>query len=960
MFVNQVSSKDLFTTNTVQLLGNRYESDSAYTSSQNPSQMLNSQVEFSQISNSQDGLSQKSNSQSTHSSESPRKFYQKYMSKAPLFNKETMRNVNTSSHPTQNMTKMTYQQQMQISRAKAKERDERDFLQSIVSTVKECADEVKSVVHEVKTTVNEGETNKQTSLTDHLQQLREELNSQHKAVVQALEHRDDTRLKQHELEKELAMKDTIIRELQSQIKILQKQHDNHIIETLEKSLKENNKEHVEIFEQLQRGQKSVVENSEKHLDVLVEQQDKLDTIGREQSALGQNQHKAFLHLDQRFSKELDYKHTMSQQKIREELNQFQNKLSLLHERHSSELQRLIETGLEKNYRLILQTRNSQMKSLTASEHNCSSQSQAVVPISKHATEPDEHVNPEVEKLRQRHQEEVERLLREQDKAKRIYEERENQRMQQMNPDTEQTVPWSMDMDFFKMDSGLGSGATNGLENDENHALSMPNYTEYGYQEVPKPLNKPKPFHDYRLKTRPPNSAFVSPLTGQKWSSKDLFSRSNPSPVATVHPQIHETIDNESIPHGMQANNAQPAQQIDQSPEQIDHSFEQVDQFQDEVLHSQRSTQSRASKRTKQKPGPRKKRKSGRVAKQENLASRLRSRSKEAEKSKMVEQPIETSRSRTKPVTPKVHEQVPRSKKRFSPPAPTQSSQSQQKLRSSKSLPETHKSESLVSGRSRKQSTSKKQCQPASNRTLTKHDACYNQTVSPSGKASIREGLASRNLRERSASMDPREGSRSRNPTWVNEWQQSQENSPRSRDVYEFDDDQHTRTRCMQLARRSATPSAELEAGELSTRDIAMARPVRKTYSCLDLRSPSQVSFSSEDEELQGAESSESKDSSPCLSVKEVFIKRMIKKEKSTPKCDGLDFWNNPTQHDLLSPQQMSQGEFQEDVQVRKWEYSMPTRTRCSDKRSLGHNTTDSQVIEITKTFSRQQKCKSHK
>ncbi|XP_006820963.1 uncharacterized protein LOC102809533 [Saccoglossus kowalevskii] len=270
MLLNQVSTRDLYTTNPGEYLRNtRFANDwedsallSTQAYSQNNSQQMNSQYENSQTSSSE-LFSQRLSQQQSNSDTS--KYHLKYMSMPPLFSKD---NPKTKTTRTNNVN-VNYVDQLEVNKQKAKERDERDLINRIFAGVKTCVEEVKSATETIKETVDNGMTNGTERFAKLISKVNEDLFMHYKTLLEALNARDEEKQKIQQMENIIAAKDAKIDLLHSQLDECQKQQHEDVIQKLKDAYNEQqklNREHLEILQQeksvtLAYNEKSAAENN---------------------------------------------------------------------------------------------------------------------------------------------------------------------------------------------------------------------------------------------------------------------------------------------------------------------------------------------------------------------------------------------------------------------------------------------------------------------------------------------------------------------------------------------------------------------------------------------------------------------------------------------------------------------------------------------------------------------------
>ncbi|XP_022098858.1 uncharacterized protein LOC110983696 isoform X2 [Acanthaster planci] len=258
MFNNQLGTKDLYSTNPSQFLqrsGLRsdYE-DSAFNSSlsQSNSQIMSSQVDNSQSSSfdmfSQMMSQQQGFSQQTENSNNPQRFYMKYMSKAPLFNKEP--DKNSSSR------KKSFQEQLDSNKQKAKESDERDLINTFINLVKECTEEVKSAATDIRKDVDKNLSESASQFGSLIQKINEDLKHYHNTLLGAVKAREDQKTTLDSMQRDLTAKDAKIEVLEAQLAAADQQRDDRVVSSLVEAYTEQQKKNREQMDKMQAEQEA--------------------------------------------------------------------------------------------------------------------------------------------------------------------------------------------------------------------------------------------------------------------------------------------------------------------------------------------------------------------------------------------------------------------------------------------------------------------------------------------------------------------------------------------------------------------------------------------------------------------------------------------------------------------------------------------------------------------------------
>ncbi|XP_072181133.1 uncharacterized protein [Diadema setosum] len=243
--------------------------DSAINSSQSfSSSAANSQTMTSQMENSQsssfDMFSQMMMSQqqtySQQNENASSKFYMKYMSKPPLFQKE-----NSSRKPS--LTRRRSMQEIQdLNREKAKERDDRDLINTFIAIVKECSNEVKHATSAIKKDLdsNIAETTKRSA--DLITKITGELSQYHKQLIDMLKTREDHDTQIQSLMETIASKDAQIRILESELDLAKKDRNEHLLKAMLDMCTEQQSLTRQHLDKVHEGQLNITEQQTKLLE----------------------------------------------------------------------------------------------------------------------------------------------------------------------------------------------------------------------------------------------------------------------------------------------------------------------------------------------------------------------------------------------------------------------------------------------------------------------------------------------------------------------------------------------------------------------------------------------------------------------------------------------------------------------------------------------------------------------
>ncbi|XP_052286549.1 uncharacterized protein LOC127882128 isoform X1 [Dreissena polymorpha] len=234
------------------------------------SQLQNAQFTQFELSNSQgqsqDFFSQPEDIPARPSTEGHRQQYEKYISKPALFRghaRSQNSQNNTISIPqtvkSVDFSNSNSQQQLSIQKARAKERDDRDMLNSIVNIVKECSDEVKHNLSTLKTS----EDFNSECLKNSIKSLTERLEESSTRILKALQkdEKNEHMAQINALKKEIEMKDEHIRELIQQ----KDQLNSSAMESLSSSLEAVKGLFLQQQTQAEKKLQRMLDLSEEHL-----------------------------------------------------------------------------------------------------------------------------------------------------------------------------------------------------------------------------------------------------------------------------------------------------------------------------------------------------------------------------------------------------------------------------------------------------------------------------------------------------------------------------------------------------------------------------------------------------------------------------------------------------------------------------------------------------------------------
>ncbi|XP_072027164.1 LOW QUALITY PROTEIN: uncharacterized protein [Amphiura filiformis] len=269
----QSKKRNIFSSGQHQLQRISDQEDSAFQSSQDytRSQMMNSQENsqsssydlFSQMMSQQQGHSQQNEMAPSH------RFYTKYMSKAPLFPRES-----SQSDRNPLPRRRSYQDLQEANKQRAKDRDDRDLINTFIALVKECADEVKSAADDIKNNVDRSMKESANKSATLMTKINADLSEHYNTLLESIKEKEMEKDKIAELEQTLANKEARIEVLESQLEIAKKAKDERVIQSIVDAYKEQqkvNRDYLDkINEEQQKFTKEQVEN------IKIQQEDQIE------------------------------------------------------------------------------------------------------------------------------------------------------------------------------------------------------------------------------------------------------------------------------------------------------------------------------------------------------------------------------------------------------------------------------------------------------------------------------------------------------------------------------------------------------------------------------------------------------------------------------------------------------------------------------------------------------------
>ncbi|CAH1240239.1 Hypp5959 [Branchiostoma lanceolatum] len=231
MLTNQLSTREL--------LGSRrfYRRNSQ---GDRPQYGSNSQTQSSQAGSSEGMYSQMVDSQNSdvlfpqqQDSEGSVNYYQKYKAQSALFPTQGPRQPISV---VRGCPQMSLQEQLEVNRKRAKERDDREILNLFVSMLKDCVEEVKTLTTGIQDKIDKTATTQGEKAEQVLQKVTDELGKHAGRLQDAVKRREEDKAKLSDLESAMAAKDAEISQLKHQLKDALATKEDNIISTLTSTL----------------------------------------------------------------------------------------------------------------------------------------------------------------------------------------------------------------------------------------------------------------------------------------------------------------------------------------------------------------------------------------------------------------------------------------------------------------------------------------------------------------------------------------------------------------------------------------------------------------------------------------------------------------------------------------------------------------------------------------------------
>ncbi|XP_021364145.1 putative leucine-rich repeat-containing protein DDB_G0290503 [Mizuhopecten yessoensis] len=492
--------------------------------------------------NSQDAFNsqQLSSGSEVQSSQGRRRFLDNYMSVNGNHQSRGHGNIHQKSsksdHPSSAVsTKSNFLQQLQFNKAKARERDERDLLNVVVKTVKDCSEDVKCTMNNMQDILSRSTNTTDDKLSVIMSSISQNIQKNYEKMIAAVQKRDQKSHQQNILEHEIKQKVDRIQELEQQVKDAHEMGFRNVVQSMK-----------EVVDQHQAVTKEKLERLSDITSELLDHQKEMIHQQRE----GQDQqHQLHLEVQDavRAQTGTDDKRVLDELLIlRQELDQHKYELEnscrekvYSTQRQTEDLKKFMRVGFEDNVqesieqsKQLYENHCQQLKeNINTHQDNIKSFiDQKFKEKSAESSEKNSSLNTEHEeplwigKNRQRFSDYHESVPKKiQDQLNEMHNnhikeiERIRKEINQRNEESQS-----------KRDCQLPPGRSGMLHS------KLLEFQEMENDNQDKGLNFIAFEHGKK-------SSFISPgnIRSSGWTAKQLFSKTNPSPVATVYPQRKE-------------------------------------------------------------------------------------------------------------------------------------------------------------------------------------------------------------------------------------------------------------------------------------------------------------------------------------------------------------------------------------------------------------------------------------
>ncbi|XP_046568449.1 uncharacterized protein LOC124276842 [Haliotis rubra] len=560
MFRNVVSTRELLSDS---FSNERQDSCELSFDSQQHSQLTYSQPEFSQVS-TQDMFTQQlscgSQNEIMHGTQSRKPtLYDKWKNKASFkqvpASKQNTTTSTVTSRPLQTKSNLSIQQ-LQVNKARAKERDERDFLQQVVNTVQDCSKEVRLTLSAVREKLEQTADQSEKDLQQVITSFLDELCKHQDKILNAVQEKDSNSCRIHDLETDLAVRDAKIQSLEKILDDQEKDKPNKIVCALQKEFLSP---HRKVDEKLSELLETTRDNHEQYTQQIQEQKQQLEQqqklysdLKKAHQAQAKDSEKRLMTEVSNLRKDIRKKESICLQDILEQLKTGQEQqmeeleshisrlidrptevshhpreqvlqrkeIKDLFKKHWESVERFVETQFKKQLKLQEQQLENAVENIKDAEcrHDQFSSFLSLPQFEDKMGQYHEDFKKQVESLHENHVKELQKLRN-----------AEHQKQQD-----HKTTQFSVQRDVgrrFSWDRVPDANKYAGLDRlSTNEACGFPKSTVvFGRCKA----NGSLPVRE---------SAIVSPLTAnyKKLNSRSFFAKSTFSPVATVQPLRNET------------------------------------------------------------------------------------------------------------------------------------------------------------------------------------------------------------------------------------------------------------------------------------------------------------------------------------------------------------------------------------------------------------------------------------
>ncbi|XP_069142413.1 putative leucine-rich repeat-containing protein DDB_G0290503 [Argopecten irradians] len=522
MYLNQLTTRELFSNN----LSDRHEYGDG---NESFSQLQSSQYNEMMTQNSQDAFNSQPLVSSGSESQGQRRFLDNYINHQSRGhgNVHQSKNLKNDHHGSAVSTKSNFQQQLQLNKARAKEKDERDLLNVVVKTVKECSEDVKCSMNDMRNTLGRSVNSSDDKLSEMMSLVSQNMQKNCEKMLMAIQERDENRNRQTCLEQELKQKKERIQELEQQVKEAHEMGFRNVVESVRDVVDQHHsvtKEKLErladITSELLDHQKEMIDYQRQGMDQQYQLNQDVQEAVRAQTGTDD---KSVLDELLKLRQELD--------QHRYELENFCREKVYATQRQTEDLKKTIRTGLECNAQETIEhakhlykTHFQQIKenfskqednlkgfidrklnekstkynaALNSEQEETSWTGKSQKRFSEYHESIPKKIQDQLDEMHSNHMKEVERIRKEINQRNKESINKLDSVVQRKN-----NLPRSQFLESRGMD---------------DDAQQVRNSFEFRQGK---------------------NSLFISPgnIRSTGWTAKQLFSRSNPSPVATVYPQ----------------------------------------------------------------------------------------------------------------------------------------------------------------------------------------------------------------------------------------------------------------------------------------------------------------------------------------------------------------------------------------------------------------------------------------